>query len=82
MQLCQNAGPVSRRELYGFEFSPPIGPHAQAELIRILVAPQERSGTFKIARHVVRIRQRERRGIEGDYANAGNAEYPLIAATP
>jgi len=64
MQLRQNTRPVPRRELHGFEFSASIGPHAEIELIRILIAAENRRGTLEIRRYIVGVGDRERGRIE------------------
>jgi len=58
MQLRQNTRPVPRRELHRFEFSASIGPHAEIELIRILIAAENRRGTLEIRRYIVRVGDR------------------------
>lgn len=82
VQLRQYTHPVPGRELDGLEFPSAVGSHAQIELIRAVVAANYRHSALKIAPDVVGIRHGEGRGVQGDNGHIGNAEDPLVAATP
>lgn len=73
MQFCQYTRLIPRRKLNRPEFATPVGPHAEIELVRIVVAADYRSGALVIGGDVVGVGDGERGGVEGDYRDAGDA---------
>lgn len=82
MQFGQNTSPIPWRELHPLEFTTPVGPHTQIKLVRIVITADNRHGALEIGRDVVGVGDGESGGVQGDYRDAGNAQYTLVTAAP
>ena len=82
MELGEYAGPIPGRELDRLKLASAVSPDTQVELIRALVAADDRRGGVEVGRHVVGVGDGERGGVQGDDRGVGEAENPLVAAAP
>lgn len=82
MQLGQDTRPKPWWKLKRLKFATPISPNAYIKLIRIIIAADDRRGTFEIGRHFIRIGNGKRVGVQRDDGSVRDTKNPLVTAAP